>query len=369
MGSSHHKLLRLGESMSLPDLFGIVEDNVRRINLGAAGSWIDLSRKERLLPYGIVKKAYQLFLEGRHDEFLEYYQSLRKPSILSGASEFYDKGTATRYLNDMELFCRGGSEVLWITHSGDLLLWCLAERGVTVHHEYTDDSANSDEDRVNVCLVREVLLDGWKTTNFHGVELEGISKMHPKARNLLSQSATIARMTSGASYFLAKLKSLPLDPWHNRKDWVAAARKENWRPTVNKPRVPRHWDQEVNRMVASVLHTVAQSQGQIIERQVKLKTMNLSRDELAALVAELLVKQEYRCAVTKRKLKPRGDGPDNWLMPSVDRVDPDGNYERGNVQVTSWAANFAKHDLSHDQVESFFAAIQMARDAGDDQAV
>lgn len=112
-------------------------------------------------------------------------------------------------------------------------------------------------------------------------------------------------------------------------------------------------------MTNNIFSTVANANGQTVEKTVKVKNSHHNHSDWHLILCRLLVEQNCRCKITGRKLVPKGQAETNWLQPSVDRIDSNGHYEEGNVQVVSWAANRAKGDLPPDQVEAFFAALQM----------
>ena len=92
----------------------------------------------------------------------------------------------------------------------------------------------------------------------------------------------------------------------------------------------------------SVGKTVFNSNGQVIETKVKNKELRMSNPELDQLLRELLEIQEDRCAVTGLPLQFRGAHTDVNMLPSLDRIDSDGHYERGNLQIVCRFINFWK---------------------------
>lgn len=68
----------------------------------------------------------------------------------------------------------------------------------------------------------------------------------------------------------------------------------------------------------------------------------MSQSDLAALIPTLLALQHDRCALSGLPLK--FDGTDKNLTPSLDRIDSDGHYEHGNLQVVCQFINFWKSD-------------------------
>lgn len=120
------------------------------------------------------------------------------------------------------------------------------------------------------------------------------------------------------------------------------------------------WKWEVARMAKTILNTVAHANGQEVTRTAKEKNTSLSEGELQLLIRETIIKQNQRCAITRRPLTH--DKDKHWLAPSADRKDSSGHYERDNIQILSKAANMAKNSISPDEVSAFFEALQFYRE-------
>ncbi|WP_199559132.1 hypothetical protein [Nioella nitratireducens] len=88
--------------------------------------------------------------------------------------------------------------------------------------------------------------------------------------------------------------------------------------------------------------TVFSSNGQVIETKVKNKELHMSDAELDKLLRELLEVQDDRCAITGLPLQFRGAHTDANMLPSLDRIDSSGHYERGNLQIVCRFINFWK---------------------------
>lgn len=110
-------------------------------------------------------------------------------------------------------------------------------------------------------------------------------------------------------------------------------------------------------MKSSVLQTVKQSRGQAEQRQVKLKELHMSDTELEALIEELLTRQEDRCALTGLRLQYRGTQDDDNLLPSLDRMDSNRHYEKGNLQVVCRFVNFWKQDTDNEEFKSLLMLV------------
>ena len=97
-------------------------------------------------------------------------------------------------------------------------------------------------------------------------------------------------------------------------------------------------------MRLSVENTVKNSSGQLVQRTVKNKELRMTSAELEKLIASLLDLQDNRCALTGIPFHFIGPEADKNLLPSLDRIDSDGHYEVGNLQVVCQFVNFWKGD-------------------------
>jgi len=111
-------------------------------------------------------------------------------------------------------------------------------------------------------------------------------------------------------------------------------------------------------MKYSVLQTVQQSRGQVEERRVKVKELRMSEYELDALLHELMEKQEDRCALTGLPFQFRGEHKDENLLPSLDRKDSSGHYEKGNLQVVCRFVNFWKSDSDNEEFKRLLMLVR-----------
>lgn len=107
-------------------------------------------------------------------------------------------------------------------------------------------------------------------------------------------------------------------------------------------------DKSIADMKYSVGKTVFNSNGQVIPTKVKNKELRMSDADLDKLLHELLDVQGDRCAITGLPLQFRGSHSDDNMLPSLDRIDSDGHYEHGNLQVVCRFINFWKQ-ASNDQ--------------------
>lgn len=101
-------------------------------------------------------------------------------------------------------------------------------------------------------------------------------------------------------------------------------------------------DVSIMQMRDSVLQTVKNSNGQTVERSVKNKELRMSPLALEEHIRALMDLQGNRCALTGIPLEFHGSNADPNLAPSLDRIDSDGHYEAGNLQVVCRFVNFWK---------------------------
>jgi hypothetical protein len=103
-------------------------------------------------------------------------------------------------------------------------------------------------------------------------------------------------------------------------------------------------DKSIIAMRLSVENTVKNANGQVVQRILKNKELRMTSAELEKLIASLLDLQGNRCARTGIPFQFLGPEVDKNLLPSLDRIDSDGHYETGNLQVVCQFINFWKGD-------------------------
>jgi len=111
----------------------------------------------------------------------------------------------------------------------------------------------------------------------------------------------------------------------------------------------------------SILGTVASSNGQKRERIVKDKTTTLSAEALDEHLAFLMERQGYRCELTGLPFDLHtADGERNF-RPSPDRIDSNGHYEPGNIQIVCQFINFWKGDRDDTEFRRLLAVVRSDR--------
>ena len=121
--------------------------------------------------------------------------------------------------------------------------------------------------------------------------------------------------------------------------------------TINNPRT-----NAILSMANIAEQTAKQSRGQTVGRIVKNKEQKLSKEELIKHIEKLLAETGDRCAITNLKLE--FEGPNDQLRPSLDRIDSNGHYERGNLQVVARFINRWKSDTPDNEFRRLIAIVR-----------
>jgi hypothetical protein len=107
-------------------------------------------------------------------------------------------------------------------------------------------------------------------------------------------------------------------------------------------RIVGGWERSVIEMRTSILNTVRNSNGQIVERVVKDKQLLMDSAKLDELIRSRLELQQGKCNLTGLTLHAHGPDADPNLLPSADRIDSGRHYELDNIQIVCRFINFWK---------------------------
>ena len=108
----------------------------------------------------------------------------------------------------------------------------------------------------------------------------------------------------------------------------------------------------------SVENTVRNANGQLGERTVKNKELRMTPAALEKLLGSLLDLQGNRCALTGIPLHFAEPDADKNLRPSVDRIDSNGHYEYGNLQIVCQFVNFWKGDSDNEEFKRLLMLVR-----------
>ena len=267
--------------------------------------------------------VHPLWQAGDRQGFIETTIAL----IKTARRETPSRQTAGRWYNLVsELQDTEGD--LWISRQGDALWWTVSLPGKL--QEQIRPSINPRRDGPEVWHI-EKPCRAWSDRDLEGRALRW-SALHPKARDFLATEATFQKIANDrgyADYARALVAGEPLEVWHRTElfaEKAAMAKKQGGRNFSPK-------EIAAARMARTMLSTVAQSNGQVVERRVKEKTTSLSLLECEQLLREKMGEQEDLCALTGLPLGYDSECEDKEMLASLDRIDSSGHYTPENVQI------------------------------------
>jgi hypothetical protein len=120
-----------------------------------------------------------------------------------------------------------------------------------------------------------------------------------------------------------------LERWHREPVFVAKAAAAK----ISGGRIFTPRELAAARMARTMLATVAQSNGQVVEGRTKEKNTTLGAEQCEALLREMMGQQDDRCALTGLPLGYDQDCADREMLVSLDRIDSSGHYTPDNMQL------------------------------------
>lgn len=111
-------------------------------------------------------------------------------------------------------------------------------------------------------------------------------------------------------------------------------------------------------MRLSIENTTKNSNGQTVQRTLKNKNLGMSSLDLEKHIELLLDVQGNRCALTGIPFHFHGPDADKKLLPSPDRIDSDGHYEVGNIQIVCQFINGWKSDTADEEFRRLLALVR-----------
>jgi hypothetical protein len=123
-------------------------------------------------------------------------------------------------------------------------------------------------------------------------------------------------------------------------------------------RIVGGWERSVIEMRTSILNTVRNSNGQIVERLVKDKQLLMDSSKLDDLIRSRLELQQGKCNLTGIALHAHGPGADPDLVPSPDRIDSSRHYEADNIQIVCRFINFWKGSRDNGEFQRLLMLVR-----------
>jgi len=233
---------------------------------------------------------------------------------------------------------------IWIHKEGDRIWWTKSRPDPAYYVRDVVEPVGAKR-RVVVC---HKPCDPWRNLGLKGQPLLWHT-LHPKAKDFLTTQSTLRPLSAdNSAYALALIAGDPLDAWHSRRDWKQKFEKAKTKQSevtyvVGQAKAAYKMAYEVmpeKRMADTAFKTGQSSNGQKVERTVKNKDVLFAdRTALSNYITALLEMQENYCALTGLQMDYAEDGGDPEMYCSLDRIDSDGHYEEGNLQVVCRFAN------------------------------
>jgi hypothetical protein len=195
----------------------------------------------------------------------------------------------------------------------------------------------------------------WSSKTLKGADILW-DAVHPKAKDFLATEATCQKLGSdNAQYVQALINGNDVSAWHSKSVW--RDKEERFRKGAVKIFNPK--EVSAAAMADSAWGASSQS-GKAVANLTKNKDFGFpSKYELERYVLGLIESQEGLCALTGINLQYHEADSDPELRCSLDRIDSDGHYEPGNLQVVCWFANRWK---GTSQSADFIRLIELIRD-------
>lgn len=276
---------------------------------------------------------WPLWHAGKFDEYIE--KCLWEKKTVKGISP--TKPVASRWYNIGHIVSDTQGD-LWIHREKDQLWWTMSLPEAVQVNLHNGASVGRKEERYYVFNKPAA---PWLNKCKKGRPLNW-RELHPKAKEFLFTEGTIQRLSeSNAEYAKALIEGSDLKFWHSLPAWIGRAEKAKRGECHNFSPV----EIAITRMAGVAENTTAYSNGQQVTRTLKNKEFHFTtKFELEKYLKALVEAQEGVCAITGIPFQYDTAADDEEMLPSLDRIDSDGHYEEGNLQIVCRFINRWKSD-------------------------
>ncbi|MFC3122678.1 hypothetical protein [Agaribacter flavus] len=298
-------------------------------------------------------EGQRLWEQGKREEYIASAMNYDK----TAAGLTPTKAVAARWYNLMTIVSETCSDI-WIHRDGEKVFWTMSKIAPPFFEKKKEPIG--EEKEVIVC---HKPCETWSDRDKKGNQLLWRS-LHPKAKDFLSTEATLQKLTEdNSAYAIALINGDDLSPWHDREIWQKKNKKAaiEYSPVTNASNIQKIACRVTveQRMTKTALKTTKQSNGQLEERKVKNKEFRFRNEiELEKHIVGLIEMQEGICALTGMPLEMDEINGDSEFFCSLDRIDSDGHYEAGNLQVVCRFANRWKGDSDDEEFRNIIKQIR-----------
>jgi len=241
---------------------------------------------------------------------------------------------------------------LWIHRQQDELWWTISSASPATEELQPVDDRRHDGNRV---WEIHKPARAWACVTLTGARLSW-NALHARAKEFLFTEGTLQKLSDdNAEYAWALVQGGDLSAWHERPEWIAkqATKKHS------KGEILGEKESAIALMVTRAMETARTANGQTVERTKKNKNFLFdSYSDACIYVSELWDLQEGLCAISGLPLQMPGSTLDRWMACSLDRIDSQGQYGPGNLQIVCWFVNRWKSDTEDQEFRRLFALVQ-----------
>ena len=258
---------------------------------------------------------------------------------------------ASRWFNLATIVSETSND-LWIHREKDELWWTITKPDpvqVTL-----EPSGEPDRTSAHVYVIQKPT-QHWSNKNKKGGRLVW-QALHPRAREFLFTEGTLQQLAeNNAAYAQALISGDDLSSWHSQAGWVAREEKSGKAPVSVYSAAQR----AAHRMANTAMTTALGSNGQQVLRTITNKEFRFfSAGALQEYIEALLIAQDNACAITSLPLQFDGEHTDLEMLCSLDRIDSNGHYEEGNLQVVCRFVNRWKSDTDDTEFRRLVRLLQ-----------
>lgn len=261
------------------------------------------------------------------------------------------KPVASRWFNLATITSETSGD-LWIHREKEELWWTITRADPV---QVTLEASNEPERRsARVFLSQKPALQ-WSNLDKKGGRLVW-KALHPRAREFLFTEGTLQKLAeTHADYAQSLIAGEDLSLWHSQPGWRQKEEKSGKAPVTVFSAAKR----TALRMASTAMSTTLNSNGQEVLRTIKNKELRfVSLGELQDYLEALLFDQEHACAITSLPLQFDGEHTDPEMLCSLDRIDSNGHYEEGNLQVVCRFINRWKSDSDDGEFRRLIRILQ-----------